>query len=83
MIRLAEKDEAVVDIEVLSLLQQVFIESKRCEFGPKQVDVKVYLATLWERALKARSKDEAFVKELFFVCFQQRDWSNAQKVGAK
>ena len=83
MIRLAEKDQAVIDIEVLSLMQQVFIESKKRGFGSNQVDVKLYLATLWERSLKARSKDEAFVNELFFICFQQRDWGNAQKVDAR
>ncbi|KAI9826528.1 MAG: hypothetical protein M1826_006629 [Phylliscum demangeonii] len=80
---LAEKDPAVTDPEILSLLQKTFdILERQPRTEPNLDQAKDLSVLLWDRALKAAPEVEHLARKCFLSYLQRQDWRNAQKVGS-
>ncbi len=80
--QLAAKEPVITDLESLALIQQAFLNAHRKRLAPAPAASRSSdaAAAIWERALKAKSGDEAFARECYMACLERHDWAGAQKV---
>ncbi|KAI9809860.1 MAG: hypothetical protein M1825_000293 [Sarcosagium campestre] len=81
---LVGKEPAISDLGTLKVLESALRKIERhgqTERLQLSHQPKELTARLWERAVKAKSGDEALCREWFFSAFRLQDWRSAQKAG--
>lgn len=78
---LVHKEPPVVDIEALTLVRQNLEDYYAASNAVDAADeLWRHVTRLYERAIKAKPKDEALGRDWFYTAFRQRRWRSAQKV---